>query len=205
MDAFGLAVYLQPLGWMWLYGRNPRIDPRLIYPAGAAAIIWLLWTGWSYAHYTNMLLISYVAMVMYVSWVFRWMPGIRGVCVAFLIVFLNSFYWEFPIHVADLLELDSFGVVALQASHLIAAPFLISSGMRLRYRWWYTSCWAWLIILGLTYVRLSGWMPMPWSLISIYVSRVVGLLTLLYILRYPEQGESKVYLKVRSLLNHGPR
>jgi len=199
----GYAIYLQPLAWMWLYGQ--RLSEKLnlvVYPAGTAAAVWLRVSGWSYAHLTNELLITYVLMVMFVTWVFRSRVGIQPMCLGFLIVFLNSFYWEFPIHVADLLEMDNLGVVAIQTMHLLPAPFLLSAGMKLRPRWWYTSCWAWFIILGFTYLRLEHMLPYPWNIISLYVSRVLGLATLLIILRYPEQGESKVYQNIRSILNH---
>lgn len=202
LPLFSLAVYFQPLLWMMLYNQKPRVDPRLVYPTGFLTIGILLLSGWSYGNYTNELLVSYVAMVMYVSWVFRWMGDFRGVCVAFLIVFLNSFYWEFPIHVADLLEFDSFGVVAIQSMHLIALPFLLDAGMKLRWRWWYTSCLVWFVILGLTYMRLLALLSYPWNLASIYLSRFLGLFTLLFILRFPEQGESKVYQNIRRWLNH---
>jgi hypothetical protein len=141
-------------------------------------------------------------MVMFVAWVFRFRPGFQPISLAFLIVFLSSFYWEFPIHVADFLEFDNFGTLALQCVHLLPVPFLLNAGMKLRHRWWYTSCWAWFIILGFTYLRMEQLMPYPTDVISLYLSRVLGLATLLIILRFPEQGESKVIIKVRSILNH---
>lgn len=200
LPIFSLLIYLQPLAWFWLYDKPIHIDLRLLWWAGITTIVMLIESGWSYAHYTNPLLITYVVMVMFVAWVFRFRPGFQPISLAFLIVFLNSIFWEFPIHVADFLEFDNFGTLALQCVHLLPVPFLLSAGMVLRRRWWYTSCWSWFIILGFTYLRMEGMIPYPTNVISLYLSRFLGLATLLFILRFPEQGESKAYLKVREFL-----
>ena len=195
---FGLATYLQPLIWMILYNRK-LFNPQWIYPIGVAVIGVLAATGWSSAHYTNSLLISYVLMVMYATYCYRSRPGFQPVCLAFLLVFLNSFYWEFPIHVADLLE-GNVGVVLLQSVHLYVVPFLWTLKFSVPENWFRYSCYAWTVIVGLEAINLQFHPPWPYGPVALTLCRFIGLFTLLWILRFPGQPENRIISMAREVL-----
>jgi len=185
-----------------LYGRDIPVKPEWVQLAGAGAVAALWLTGWGSGYYTNLLLVNYVLMVVAVIRVYRFRPGFQPVCLAFLIVFVNSFFWEAPIHAADLAELDNTGTVLLQTvGHLYPLPFLLGTGFTPPRRWWYWSVAVWTVVLGLTYFRLTGALPSPWRLVSLYLSRWLGLLTLTWILRYPGQPENRIIYTVRNILN----
>jgi len=195
-----ILVYAQPFLWMILYSVKIPLKPKSVQVIlfGVAGVLAV--TGWGSGFYSNTLLIFYTLSVLYVIHYYRFRPDFQPVSLAFLIVFLSSFYWEVPIHIADLLELDSFGVVAVQALHLIPLPFLLTLGLKVPQRWWYWSVAAWAAIAAIEFMYMQDLIPLtfrPWIL---YLSRLIGLYTLLWILRFPGQAEDKIICKIRELL-----
>ena len=204
MDIYwlGLAVYLQPLIWMFLYSREVPVSPRLVQGAGVGFAAWLLYSGWESGWYTNTLLVTYTLMVVLVIEVYKFTGGFKAVCLGFLVVFVNSWFWEAPIHFADFMEFDGVGTVLLQTfGHLYPVPFLLNTGMKPPSRWWYWSVATWTVILVLTYLRMVSFFPSPWNTVSLYFSRWLGLFTLLWVARYPGQAENTIITRVRNILS----
>jgi hypothetical protein len=193
-----LAVYAQPALWLWLWDKELRIAPLRFILLGILGAAGVALGGLKYGFYTNTLLIFYIVSVVAVAYHYRDRSGLQPICLGFLIVFINSFFWEFPIHVADFLEFDSFGVVAVQMVHLWPVPFLLKkAGFTIAPRWWYTSIMAWTLIA----VNQVLYMTLPEATPNaLYLSRAVGLYTLLYILRFPGYGD-KLIFKVKEVLH----
>ena len=126
LSLFTDAVYLQPYLWLILLRANIRADMRVLYAAGAAAVALLLWTGFGAPPFTNDLIICYVLMVVYAGWRNRRGVPIRAICLAFILVFVNSYLWEFPIHIADFATNLDYGIQATQLLHLPPLYFLLS-------------------------------------------------------------------------------
>jgi hypothetical protein len=193
-----ILVYAQPALWLWLWDKKHRIPPMSLLLLGIVGAAGVALSGLSYGFYTNTLLIFYILSVVAVAYHYRDKTNLQPICLGFLLVFVNSFYWEFPIHVADFLEFDSFGVVAIQALHLWPLPFLLKkAGFTIGDRWWYTSAVAWTVIavLQVLYMQLPNASPN-----ILYLSRAIGLYTLLYILRFPGYG-GKVIFKLKEALS----
>jgi hypothetical protein len=186
---------------MWLFNKDVPVKPQWVQLIGLGFVAWLLYSGWGVGFYTTGLLICYTLMVIYVIHYYRFRPGFQPVCLAFLICFLNSIYWEFPLHVADFLEFDNFGVLAVQCLHLLPVPFLVQVSFRFPRRWWYWSIAMWVVVAALAYARMMFGLPQPFGAASLYFSRILGLYTLLWVLRFPGQEEDKIILRVRGVLN----
>lgn len=194
-----LLVYAQPLVWILLYRWRLRVPTWLVIVGGVIAAAWVWVSGLNYGFYTNGLLIFYILSVTYVAYHYRDRPHFQPISLAFIIVFVNSFYWEFPLHVADFLELDSFGVVAVQSLHLWPVPFLMKQNFDVPKRWWYTSVVAWAVIALFSTFHMMGYIVGDLWTWTMYLCRAIGLYTLLWILRYPGYGD-KLIFKVKDLI-----
>lgn len=186
-----LAVYAQPALWMWLYDKKVRIPSWLVFVGGVVVAAGVYLSGVKYGFYTTPLLIFYILAVTAVALHYGDRPGFQPISLGFLIVFCNSFFWEFPVHVADFLEFDSFGVVAVQALHLWPVPFLMKKGFEVPPRWWYTSAVAWTAISVIQVVYMNRLSPVGSSILML--SRGIGLYTLLWILRFPGYGDKLIF------------
>lgn len=120
------AIYLQPYLWLLLLRSSVKLDMRLFYGAGAAALVGLVWSGFGTEPFMNDLLISYVLMVMYAAWRQRGGYPIHAVSLAFLIVFINSYLWEFPIHIMDFATNLDYSIQLTQLLHLPPLIFLLA-------------------------------------------------------------------------------
>ena len=195
---FGLAVYLQPIIWMYLYDKPVPIKPSWVQATGIGVIIWLLISGWSNGNYTNTLLIAYTTMVIYVIHHYRLRPVFQPICLAFLIVFVNSFYWEFPLHLSSLFGGGDINLVLLQALHFAPLPFLMGLGFKPPKRWLGVTLLLWMVVLCLFYARfVFGHWVIPASLMC---CRFLSLAVLLWILRFPNQPENRIIYIIRQLL-----
>lgn len=196
-----ILVYAQPVLWLWLWDRDGFYVPPWIVVVGgsiAAAAVYL--SGLNYGFYTTEILIFYILAVTYVAYHYRDRPSLHPICLGFLVVFINSFYWELPIHVADFLEFDSFGVVAVQALHLWPLPFLLKkTSFEVDPRWWYSSAVAWTVIAVISVLNLQRVVVGEAWTLALMLCRSVGLYGLLSILRFPGYGE-KVIFKLRERL-----
>jgi hypothetical protein len=155
--------------------------------AGVAAVGWLCWSRFEYGWYTNDILLAYVFMVVVAVEYYRGLDGFKPVSLAFLVVFLNSYYWEFPIHLVSFFESMNIGGEVTQAMHLVPLLFLKDLGFRLPEKWLKWSMLFWAGVLGLTFLRMTV-LPPFLGQASLQVSRVVGLWLLLKILGYPSSN-----------------
>ena len=74
----------------------------LFYFAGVWFISFVYRFQFSFRYYTTSLLIQYALFTMAATYVFNQRHSIKqAVCLAFLTVFLNSYYWEIILHIVD--------------------------------------------------------------------------------------------------------
>ena len=127
---FQAGVLLQPLLWMWLHGSRLKFPESLKYGFYSAAMVavFAVWvTGFSVGFYTTFLIIQYcvfTALAVYLlntRYCFK-----EALCLGFLLVFLNSYYWELPLHIAAVLSGEPVVNVVFQLWRLAPLPFLLS-------------------------------------------------------------------------------
>lgn len=171
----------QPLLWAWLYGKELRVKPAIA-QVGLVILAAGFWVfNVSYGNYTRELLAFYALATAYAVGRFASRPNLQPICLGFLIVYFNSFFWEAPIHLADLLE-GHFGVVAVQSLHLVAVPMLLAMGLRPRAEWWRPAMYLWILVQGMSYLHLSGYVNGDRWAAAMFMLRAVSLGTLLYVL-----------------------
>ena len=108
-DYFFQALVLgQPLFWMWLYDTDVvRIRERFrwsFYVVSALVFRLIYEYRVSVGFYTNSLLLQYTVFTVFSVYVFNQRYNIKqALCLGFLTVFLNSYYWELPLHLAEVL------------------------------------------------------------------------------------------------------
>lgn len=127
---FQAGVLLQPLLWMWLHG-SPLSFPeelKYVFYVMAEVAVFVVWfMGFSVGYYTTALIIQYcifTALAVYLlntRYCFK-----EALCLGFLLVFLNSYYWEFPLHVAEFLSGHPHLGMLVQLWRLAPLPFLLS-------------------------------------------------------------------------------
>ena len=203
IELFVAGVYLQPLLWMYLYDKDIPISPKIIQVIGVllSAVILFLRIGSGF--YTPEILAFYALAVVYCIHYYRRLPNFQPVCLAMLVVFVNSYFWEFPIHMGNLLA-GHVGLVMFQSAHLYPVPFLLLLGFKFPKRWWYWSCAAWTVIVSLSSIKLFLIPTLPSMWVNM-VSRIIGLFTLTWILRFPEQPENRIIYTVREGLTRYDR
>lgn len=125
----------QPLFFVALYDWKqlkipPWVEPYL-YLAATCALLVVKLTHWEIMFYTNNLWVQYIIMVVTSYAIYRDKYPIKEAgCLAFLTVFLNSFYWETPLHLADFITgagniLGNLGVWIPQLWRLYPATFFL--------------------------------------------------------------------------------
>ena len=100
------AIYGQCIFFMaLLYLKNyqlPEWSKGLFYISGFGFIAGVILTNWSIMFYTNTLWVQYTVFVMLATMFFNeHYPIKEAICLGFLTVFLNSYYWELPLHFTD--------------------------------------------------------------------------------------------------------
>jgi len=91
----------QPLIWMWVYDSRLYWGwiEHLYYGVGVLAMVVINVTGFGYAFYRSHILIEYIGMTLFATTIYRDTYSFKkAVSLAFLTVYLNSFYWELPWH-----------------------------------------------------------------------------------------------------------
>ena len=184
-------VYLQPLFWMWAFNKNIPVSPRLFEVLGLGLAGVLLWTRFGYGFYTNEILIFYALATVFVIHHYRDRSGFQSVSLAFLVVFLSSFYWEVPIHLSNVFSAP--GLVIFQATHLYVVPFLLRVGFKMPERWWYWTVAMWTFVGLLSVLRMLFFLFPNQSPILNLVCRVVGLYTLLWVLQFEGYGDKLIF------------
>lgn len=101
-----LMILGQPLAWMWMYDSNIRVPDVMkyyFYLIGFQFILLVAAIGVEVGFYTTSLLVQYALLTMGATFLYNQRNPIKeAVSLAFLTVFLNSYYWEFPLHLAEL-------------------------------------------------------------------------------------------------------
>lgn len=142
-----LIVFGQPLLFMFLYEyshssvyynrfysveKEKFLNCLLI--VSSMVFIFVVWLSqFSFDFYKPNLFVQYVMLVLYAYYRFKnnYNNFLTSLSLAFLIVFLNSYYWELFLHVADYnVSILSGNVLAVfnfrELWHLIVIPFLLS-------------------------------------------------------------------------------
>ena len=101
-----VVVLGQPLVFMWLHEskiRVPDVVKYYFYLIGFQFILLIATTGFEIGFYTSSLLIQYAFLTMGATVFYNQRNPIKeAVCLGFLTVFLTSFYWEIPLHLAEI-------------------------------------------------------------------------------------------------------
>lgn len=121
----------QPLFWMWLHNSKIHFTERVKYFFYMASMVfaWAIWiTGMKIGYYRTHLIIQYVIHTILAIYIFNQRNDFKeALCLGFLIVFLNSYYWELPLHLAEFLSgLPHVGML-VQLWRLIPIPFLMNN------------------------------------------------------------------------------
>jgi len=126
---FQATVLLQPLFWMWLYDTKIKFPENLkfiFYLAGLFAFAGVFYTGFEIGFYKSHLLLQYISMTLITFQIYNIRYNTQqALSLAFLTVFLNSFYWETPLHVAAWLSGESISNILLQVWRLFPLAFFI--------------------------------------------------------------------------------
>lgn len=106
--AVQFLVLLQPYLWMRIYDWDFHIVEWAKYSFYInavlfAEIIYLLKAEVGY--YNTWLIIQYVGMVMLATYLYNQRHDVKAsICLAFLTVYLNSYYWELPLHIMEYVQ-----------------------------------------------------------------------------------------------------
>jgi len=132
IDSFFLLrsiVYAQPFIWLYFLDKDIDVKDRyikLLYPV-ALCILYLILiiTGFGFSQYDNKLLKFYVLLLMYSHYVLSHNYNFKDtVCLSFLLVFINSYYWESMLHLNAIMFYGLSSNQFIQGFHLIPVYFL---------------------------------------------------------------------------------
>lgn len=120
----------QPLFWMWLHGNRWNFSEYFKYAfyLGTGAFILVIWvTGFQIGFYHTHLIIQYAMLTVIAVFLYNQRNSIKeAICLGFLTVFLNSYYWEIPLHLAEILSGQLHAGMLVQLWRLVPVPFLLS-------------------------------------------------------------------------------
>lgn len=119
----------QSLFWMWLYESKYNFPDKLKYrfiQGSACFLITSIILNFEVGYYTNHLIVLYTLMTLLSFYIYyQRKPLKEAICLAFLTVFLNSYYWELPLHLAEILSGTLHIGMIVQLWHLTPIPFLL--------------------------------------------------------------------------------
>lgn len=102
---FQALVLGQPLLFMWVYDNDWKIHEQhktVFYLIAEAFIIIILVTKFQIGFYRTNLIIQYATLTSIAVFLYNTRYNIKqAICLGFLTAFLNSYYWELPLHIAD--------------------------------------------------------------------------------------------------------
>ena len=128
--AFQIGVLGQPFLWMWLHDSRfnfPEAFKRVFYVGCAAAIFLVSLTRFTVGFYRTHILLQYLVMIPSAVYLFSQRRNFKeAVCLGFLTVFLNSYYWELPLHLLEYLVVPFYVEMVVQLWRLVPIPFLLS-------------------------------------------------------------------------------
>jgi hypothetical protein len=187
-NLFNLVVYTQPFLWLWLLQSSWRLNIKWFYGSGAAVIAWLLYSGFSLNYYTTDLLVMYVLMVFYAVYVNSRARPLHAVSIGFILVFVNSYFWEFPIHAASFVENPVVGNQLVQALHavpLFLLVYLYHSRLTISplVKCVESALLVWMLVSGVTYLRMTVFPSGVLGLLLNHVLRWIALFTLTGLIR----------------------
>jgi len=124
-----VLVYAQSLIWIYLLDKNIRINSifikSLFIPLLAITYGLIDMTQFSFNQYPYYLLRYYIGLILYSYVVLRFKYNFYDtVCLSFLLVFINSYYWEFISHFNAIIFYGLSFNQFIQAFHLIPAYLL---------------------------------------------------------------------------------
>ena len=126
---FQAMVVLQPLLWMWLHGSRVNLPENLKYVFYVAAVdaVFMVWvTGFNMGFYTTALIVQYCVFTLLTVYLLNVRYCFKeALCLGFLVVFLNSYYWELPMHFAAVLSGEPVVNIVFQLWRLAPLPFLL--------------------------------------------------------------------------------
>ena len=100
-----LFIYGQLLLWLNLYHSRFHLSYKMelgFYLVSLVAFLRVLFTGFNVGFFTNTILLQYIVFVVVSVNIFNIKFEFKkALCLGFLTVFLNSFYWEFFYHVYE--------------------------------------------------------------------------------------------------------
>ncbi|UCD07049.1 MAG: hypothetical protein JSW41_04415 [Candidatus Aenigmatarchaeota archaeon] len=134
-ETFTFLVYLQPVFWMLFYMPDKRfviIDELFqeIFPYAWILFVFLGMPGILQALQVQLYplpLATFYGLVVLLYYLWIEKLGLsfnKQVSLAFLLAFLLSYWWEWPIHLVGLFEHGPDATVILQATHLLPIIFL---------------------------------------------------------------------------------
>jgi len=127
---FQFLVITQPAIWILLY------DSKINFPVSSKAIVYTgLWAALmavigkqiQVGFYTTPILAQYCILIATSFYLYNQRKPVKeSLCLAFLTVFLNSFYWELPLHITEVLTVGFYTGQLVQYWRLVPAVFLLS-------------------------------------------------------------------------------
>jgi hypothetical protein len=173
--AFILLVYTQWIIWAVFYNANgqwtyhlDRLEPLFV-PVSFGVGVVLAYLGTSYAAFQNHHFLIYIGLCLFAVQYFRASKNYRfkdSLALGFMLVFLNSFVWEFPIHFAEWVSL---AWTPERTSRWIFQLIHLLPGLWLWARWNWTQPRAFYTArLGVAWFATStawvGWQYSYWNL-----------------------------------------
>jgi len=126
------VILLQPLFWMWLHNSKVWFRERVakeLFTIVSVAVFFSAWSiGVSMGYYTTFLILQYIVFTVLAVYVFDTRRSFKqAISLGFLTVWLNSFYWEAPLHLAELLSGGPHIGMLVQVWRLAPLPFLLKN------------------------------------------------------------------------------
>jgi hypothetical protein len=153
VDVFDVAVLVQPFFFLYLYRVRAKVSMEAFYLLGCltAFNLWVL--DVNIGHFDNFLLVLYTVMVLATVVYYRHLDGLKPICFGFLLVWINSYLWEFPLHVLDFISNRDVALQLVQALKIAPLPFLIYLAVgdidHFNLKWAEKAClYLWVITLG---------------------------------------------------------
>ena len=128
-------LFVQPLFWMILFKINyenlDKIFHKLempFYIIGIGFNMVVATFSIDFEFYTPELIITYSIFAMIATLSFSYFLNFRqALCMGFLIAYLNSFYWEFMIHIVAFISIGFNQNTIIQGWRLISLPFIFTT------------------------------------------------------------------------------
>lgn len=178
------VVYVQPFLWLYLLDKDIKVNNifiKVLFPVSLVSIYIILnVTGFYFSQYTNSLLCFYILLMLNAFVILSLNYGFYdSVCLTFIIVFINSYYWEFMLHLNVILFYGFSFNQFIQSFHLIPSYMLYKKLDLINRKMFFK-----LVVLGLIISNLNllviNFMPLIRSTFRNNITRFLCLNILLY-------------------------